>query len=79
MKIEGGIHGSKLLKVVMILAQQCAVVASPLQQDVLIQPTRRERNPIPQDSVATSHSGRTFPDVSTAANAEGVAMCFRVR
>jgi hypothetical protein len=43
MKIEGGIYGSKLLKVAMSLAQQCAVLASPLQQDVLIQPTRRER------------------------------------
>lgn len=82
MKIEGGIDGSKLLQVAMSLAQQCVAAASPLQPDVLTQPTRRERNQIPQDSVATSHSGGTFPDVLTVASAEGVAtiwMCFCVR
>lgn len=82
MKIEGGIYGSKLLQVAMSLAQQCVAAPSPLQQDVLTQPTRRERNHIPQDSVATSHSEGTFPDVLTAASAGGVAriwLCFCVR
>ena len=85
MKTEGGIHGSKLLQVAMSPAQHCAAATAasfPLQQDVLTQPTRRERNQIPQDSVATSHSGGTFPDVLTATSAEGVAriwMCFCVR
>jgi hypothetical protein len=82
MKIEGGICGSKLLQVAMGLAQECVAAASPLQQDVLTQPTRRERNQIPQDSVATSHSEGTFPDALTAASVEGVAriwMCFCVR
>jgi hypothetical protein len=63
-------------------AAAAAIASSPLQQDVLTQPTRRERNRIPQDSVATSHSGGTFADVLTAASAEGVAriwMCFCVR
>ena len=82
MKIEGGIYGSKLLQVAISLTQQCAAVASPLQQDVLTQPTRREWNQIPQDSVATSHNEGIFPDVLTAASAEGVArkwMCLCVR
>ena len=57
---EGGIHSSKVSQVALNVAQQCADASSPLQQDVLTQPTRRQ---IPQDSVATSHSVETFPDV----------------
>jgi hypothetical protein len=73
MKIEGGIDGSKLLQVAKSLAQQCVAAPSALQPDVLTQPTRRERNQIPHDSAATSHSGGTFPDVLTVAR---IWMCF---